>query len=63
MNNASSSIVVGHKYYVIQKMWEIITNETQWTNFTMSVSNMITINQNDNDQNNYSIEYNKVYSF
>ena len=62
-NNASSTIVVGDKQYAIQKMWEIITKGTQWTKFTMNVLNMITINQIDNNQNNYSIDYNKVYPF
>ena len=29
----------------------------------MNVLNMITINQIDNNQNNYSIDYNEVYPF
>ena len=62
-NKASSTIIVGNKQYAIQKMWEIITKGNQCTKFTMNVLNMITINQNDNDQDNYFIDYKKVYPF
>ena len=44
-------------------MWEIITKGTQWTKFTKNVLKMITINKDDNDQKNYSIDYNEVYPF
>ena len=44
-------------------MWEIIRKGNQCTKFIMNVLNMITINQNNNDQKNYSIDYNEVCPF
>ena len=44
-------------------MWELITKETQWTQYTNHILTTITINQNDVIADDHIFDYDAVYPF
>ena len=60
---ARKTVIVGEKDFAIKKMWELITNGNQWTQFTEHILNSITINTSQNNANTTVINYPEVYPF
>ena len=61
--SARMTIVVGERNYAINKMWELITSYNQWTQYIKHVLDIITINRNQNEQNQHIFDYPEVYPF
>ena len=61
--SARMTIVVGERNFAIKKMWELITTFNQWTQYTKHVLDIITINRNEDEQENHIFDYPEVYPF
>ena len=61
--SARMTIIVGEKNYAKNKMWELITTYDQWTQYTKHVLDIITINRDYGEQNQYIFDYPEVYPF
>ena len=55
------TVIVGGQEFAIQKMWELITCANQWTNYMERVTNVISINTNDDDVRVFDVC--RVYPF
>ena len=55
------TVIVGGKEFAIQKMWELITCDNQWTKYMERVTNVISINTNDDDVRVFDVP--RVYPF
>ena len=60
---APMTVIVGNRDFAIQKLWELITQYDQWTRYTEHILDIISVNREENAQNQNIFDYPEVYPF